>query len=412
MADKKRCIIMGDEIAWVLRNLLGFNRTELQLNLVLTEGTDSSEIDKFHEVSRDWIKNTIADIEAYTDKLIADASVKIIFFAVTVPNDVTSKIRQKRKDIFLVGFNTTYGFSETEQYFAGLDLVKRASCNLVFAEDLKTGLKMIVAPEEAAYSVTKGGVSALNDLVDMTLKRSHLTFTRSTVVAGESVAWRSELVPSSLRYVVDHCIQSNAYKPFGGVTAGHFAVKLNDTTFLTSKRKTNFNDLDRVGLVKVTTDGPDSVIAYGAKPSVGGQSQRIVFSDHKDYDCIVHFHCPKKPDSVVPVVSQKEFECGSHECGKNTSAGLQGFVYDVAENTYKVAGPGVKPDFSAVFLKNHGPNIVFHSSVNPAIITGFIDANFNLGQKTGGYNITGDPMFMNSTQRISIREEGGVGGYE
>lgn len=131
-----------------------------------------------------------------------------------------------------------------------------------------------------------------------------------------------------MRAVVDHCVAANAYKPFQGKTVGHFACRVEGTTdeFLTSVRKSNFNNLDEVGLVRVKTDGPDTVLAYGAKPSVGGQSQRIIFHDHEGYDCIAHFHCPLKENPVddIPVASQREYECGSHECGKNTSDNLKG----------------------------------------------------------------------------------------
>jgi hypothetical protein len=116
------------------------------------------------------------------------------------------------------------------------------------------------------------------------------------------------------------------------------------------------------------TDGPDSVIAYGSKPSVGGRSQRIVFHDHSDHDCVVHFHCPVKPASEVPQVSQRESECGSHECGRNTSRGLRRF--------------GI---LSAVYLQEHGPNIVFHRSIDPQEVINFIEQNFDLSEKTGGY---------------------------
>jgi hypothetical protein len=281
---------------------------------------------------------------------------------------IIGDIRQKRKDIFLVGFKTTCRFDEDAQYVAGLNLCKTASCNLVLANDTGTRLNMVVTPEESRYHVTTNRDEALRGLVEMIGHRTHLNFTRSTVVDGKPVPWDSELVPANLRRVVNYCIDQNAYKPFNGVTAGHFACKLDDTTFLTSIRKTNFNDLSKNGLVKIVTDGPDTVIAYGARPSVGGQSQRIVFHDHPDVDCIVHFHCPIKPDSKVPVVSQREFECGSHQCGNNTSKGLVKFG-----NLY------------AVYLDNHGPNIVFHKSVDPAEVISFIEANFDLDQKTGGF---------------------------
>lgn len=275
-----------------------------------------------------------------------------------------------RKDILLVGFKTTCGESEEVQYLRALEMMKRSSCNLVLANDTKTRVNMIVVPEEAAYCVTTDREKILQELVEMAHLRSHLTFTRSTVVEADPVSWESELVPEALRVVVDHCIDRGAYRRFLGVTAGHFAVKLSNTEFLTSRRRTDFNDMKRVGLVQIRTDGPDSVIAYGSKPSVGGQSQRIIFGQHPEYDCIVHFHCPIRPHSEVPIVSQREFECGSHECGKNTSDGLRRFG-----------------NLSSVYLNNHGPNIVFHSSTNPQEVIHFIETNFDLSQKTGGYQI-------------------------
>lgn len=339
------------------------------------------------------------DVSKLVDQIVQDDTTRIVFFSVAMcdwvpmslnagkyaerlktkdwtnigidlkPADkVINKIRETRKDIFLVGFKTTTNANEDEQYVAGLDLCKRASCNLVLANDTYTRLNMVVTPEEARYHVTNNRMEALTGLVDMTFHRTHLNFTRSTVISGDPVPWTDNRVPSSLRAVVNYCIEQHAYKPFNGVTAGHFACKLDDTTFLTSIRKTNFNDLPKNGLVLVKTDGPDTVLAYGAKPSVGGQSQRIVFHDHPGYDCIVHFHCPLKPNSEVPTVSQREFECGSHQCGANTSHGLKQFG-----------------NLKAVFLDQHGPNVVFPNSIDPQEVINFINDNFDLSQKTGGF---------------------------
>jgi len=293
-----------------------------------------------------------------------------------VPSEkVISSIRRTRKDIFLVGFKTTCGVSPDEQYLAGLNLLKTSSCNLVLANDLKTRKNMIITPEEASYHVTSDRDEALRNLVEMAYLRSHLTFTRSTVINGEPVPWESTDIPNSLRAIVDYCIRGNAYKQFNGATVGHFAAKISPTTFLTSRRKTNFNDLAKLGLVKIETDGPDSVLAYGSKPSVGGQSQRIVFEEHPEYDCIVHFHCPLREDHCddVPVVSQREYECGSHECGQNTSRGLKEFTNRLSPHK-----------FSAVMLDNHGPNIVFNRRIDPSAIIEFIQRNFILSAKTGG----------------------------
>jgi hypothetical protein len=303
-----------------------------------------------------------------SDKYAPRLSSKKQYFLELEPKQkVIKQIRDGRKDIFLVAFKTTSGATEQEQYLAGLNLMKKNSCNLVLANDVVTRVNMIITPEEAKYHVTTDRNEALKQLVDMAYYRSHLSFTRATVVEGTPVDWNSDSVYPSLREVVNFCINQSAYKPFNGATVGHFACKIGEKEFLTSIRKSNFNDLAKNGLVRVITDTEDTVTAFGAKPSVGGQSQRIIFSEHNDYDCIVHFHCPIKANSEVPVVSQREYECGSHECGQNTSNGLKRFG-----------------NLSAVMLDNHGPNIVFHHSINPQEVIDFIKENFDLSDKTGG----------------------------
>lgn len=276
-------------------------------------------------------------------------------------------IRKERKDIFLIGFAATAGDTAEAQYEKGLRTLKESSANLVLSNDVHTMLNMVIVPEEAFYHRTTNRFEALRGLVEMIALRSQLTFTQSTVVAGDAVSWNDDRVAPNLRRVVDHFIDHGAYKPFNGNTAGHFAQKVDDQTFLTSRRKSNFNELGQVGLVLVKTDGPDTVLAYGAKPSVGGQSQRIVFKDHPGYECIVHAHVPLRPTSKVPVRSQREYECGSHQCGKNTSEGLMDF------------GDGIL----AVYLENHGPNIVFRRDTDPEKVIAFAEANFDLASKTG-----------------------------
>lgn len=346
---------------------------------------------------------TNEDVDALLKSIIQDEETKIVFFNVALtdfsgkiledeidsgkyaerlktsegsrkmlltPNDkLISQIRKHRKDIFLVGFKTTCSATEDDQYIAGCTLLKKNSCNLVLANDVGTRTNMIITPEQARYSVTKDRGFVLSELVEMTLRRAQLTFTRSTVVEGESISWNGPEVSSALRQVVDHCIEKGAYKLFNGSTVGHFATKVDDNTFLTSKRKTDFNKLNQIGLVKIESSGIDSVIAHGSKPSVGGMSQRIIFNAHKDLDSIVHFHCPPKPGAQISTRIQKWFECGSHECGQNTLDGLQD-VYD-----------GIK----CVYLDNHGPNIVFNSkAVDPQRVIQFIDENFDLEASTDG----------------------------
>jgi hypothetical protein len=240
---------------------------------------------------------------------------------------------------------------------------------------------MIIVPEEARYFPTKDREAVIERLVSMAVQRAQCHFTRSTVVEGERVAWDSPEIPDNLRKVVDWCIANGAYKPFLGKTAGHFAVRGSmEGEIITSIRKSNFNDLKNVGMVRIRAKGDDKVIAYGAKPSVGGQSQRIVFNEHPQYDCIVHFHCPLKSwpkdayfeaefgtQPEIPVRPQLAYECGSHECGANTSRGLK-----------KIG------NLAAVFLDNHGPNIVFSKNTSAEEVISFISNNFDLKDKTGG----------------------------
>lgn len=293
-----------------------------------------------------------------------------------IPSEkIVSRIRKHRKDIFLVAFKTTTNASEDEMYKAGLRLMKGSHINLVLVNDVRTRLNMVVCPEEARYHVTNERIEAIEGLVEMTLLRSTCHFTRSDVVESKGVPWNSQSIHASLKKVVDHCITRKAYKPIqcnekGEVTAGHFALRGKDGKIITSRRWSNFNDLKKIGMVMIEPTGKDHVIAYGGKPSVGGMSQRIIFNDHPDLDCIVHFHCPMKPDAPdqIPHRPQRPYECGSHECGQNTSQGLR----------------EIEDGIWAVMLDNHGPNIVFRRDVSPERVIKLIERNFDLDEKTGG----------------------------
>lgn len=368
--------------------------THMDVELVLTKMADSNSKIVTNE-----------DVSKLVDELIQDNTVKAIFFNVAMcdfdgqigltqsgkyeprlesrekpghgykiwllPSEkVINKIRKYRKDIFLVGFKTTSNGTQDEQFNKGLNLMKKSSANLVLANDVVTRKNFIITPEEGVYGKDMTRDECLEELVDIAYHRTHLSFTNSTVIAGNPVPWSDERVPSTLRSVVDWCIEKNAYKEFNGATTGHFAAKLGDNKFLTSIRKTNFNDIGSNGMVLVETDGDDSVIAYGVKPSVGGQSQRIIFDKFKETDCIVHFHCPLKENHLdnIPVVSQREYECGSHECGENTARGL-----------------GVFGNLLCVMLDNHGPNIVFNNSIDPQEVITFIENNFDLSSSTSGF---------------------------
>ena len=405
---------------------------------------------------------------------------------------IINKIRKERKDILLVGFKTTCGATKEEQFHKGLKLCKDASANIVFVNDvdknrirnlnsaleskktlsniksksemetayIEEGIKEaeeqieafqnngLVTPEESSYWYNTRD-DALDGLVQMVLDRSHLHFTRSTVVDSETIPWLVEaedgwiedkgkiykhnpLIPTTFAVVFDYVRGAGAYK-LGPTkfTVGHMGIKLGPNEFLTTKRKTDFNKMEEVGLVRVITDDPDDVfgykhffenkevrdlqdklklikerskqdqtendkmwsevwteyykdklaaagqkvIAFGAKPSVGGQSQRSLFETFPDLNCIVHFHCPLKPESreLFNTTPQFSVECGSHECGQNTAMNLKEFKLPSGRSVW------------AVHLDHHGPNIVFDSNTSdPQEIIEFIGTHWALDKKTTG----------------------------
>ncbi len=362
--------------------------------------------------NHEMIGETNEEVNDYVDKILADKDTKIIFMSVamcdfegsvgefksyggpdgekrfwrtrsgkceprlksdtsgwyvelTQAEKVINKIRKQRKDIFLIGCKTTAGVTEEAQYEAGLSLLKKNSCNLVLANDVQTGLNMIICPELAVYSVTHDRDKVLRDLVDIAMSRSKNEFTRTTVVEGTLLPWRDSKVPESLQKVVDWCVEQGAYQAFNNVTVGHFGFKPETDVLYSSRRKQNFNLPECRDLVRVEFS-KDSQKAFGAKPSAGARSQYMVLSKFTKYDCIVHFHCPMKPGANVAVRPQRMFECGSHQCGENTAAGMMEY------------GNGI----AAVMLDKHGPNIVFSRDANPAEVIKFIGENFDLTKRT------------------------------
>ena len=382
---------------------------QLELHLTRMAGNKKTMVWRRGSLSRSQTTNispaleTNDDISFLIDGLMADPEVKMIVFNpalcdyrgsvgdlvgkyaprlktredkrvsidCTPADKIISRIRSQRKDIFLVGFKTTCNANEADQYLEGLRLLKGSSCNLVLANDTGNRRNMIITPEEARYHVTENRDEALSNLVDMAMLRSQLTFTRTIMEEGALIPLTfSHLVPDSFRQVVEYCIEKNAYKTFNGKTVGHYGVKLDENKYLVSRRK---NDHASSSDMIVTILTEDSVVAYGIttqgnwKPSAGAHTQRELFISNPQYDCVIHFHCPLKNDSLVPIVPQRAFECGSQECGLNTSRGM------------KVFG-----NLSAVYLDNHGPNVIFNKDIDPKEVIDFIESNFDLSGKTGG----------------------------
>ncbi len=368
MADPVSDIVTNDDVAHLIDLLVADPATRvIIMNAALCDYDGAileTHIDRPDDIAEDEFFTTPSG--KYETRLKTRDGPQ--FMGLTPADKIVGRIRKERKDIYAVAFKTTTGATPDEQYIAGLNLLKANSLNLVLANDTVTRHNMIIAPEETRYEETNDRNQALGGLIEMIMARKDNTFTRSTVVPGELASWDNDpRIPDNLRTVVNHCVEKGAYKPFRGKTVGHFATRVDDHSVLTSVRKTNFNE--GLDLVQIDYEGLDKVIAHGAKPSVGGQSQRIIFDSYPDVDCIVHAHVPLKenPRDAIPVAPQWQNECGSHQCGKNTSDHLVSFG-----------------EIRAVMLEGHGPNIVFPRNTPAEKVIDFIEANFDLEQKTGG----------------------------
>ncbi|MCA9351317.1 class II aldolase/adducin family protein [Patescibacteria group bacterium] len=294
-----------------------------------------------------------------------------VHMVLTPTDKIIGTIRKNRKDIFLVGFKTTTGETSDVQYQRGLSLLKSNSCNLVLANDTQTRNNMIISPEESRLMEDVDRSKVLENLVDIVLHRTNLHFSSTKMVDADPIPWNSHLVSKNFREVVDHCIANKAYQALNNKTAGHFCIRTGENEFLSSQRKVNHNETSKNGLVRLTVNEQGEITCYGRnKPSAGATSQWQLLKDYPEAQYIVHFHCPLKQSASdsINIQSQREFECGSLECGINTSNGIKKF------------GDGIW----AVMLDNHGPNILWNDSVRSADVISFIERNFKLGEKVGG----------------------------
>ena len=287
---------------------------------------------------------------------------------------IINRIRSTRKDIFLVSFKATYNQPE-ELYSKALAQLKRSSSNLVFANDILTRKNMVVTPEEYPYKYDSR-IAASYSLVDMTLKRLNLHFSRTIMRPIESTADLKELsdtggIPSNFIPVLSYAISHNAFKPFNSKTTGHFGCVVEGQDFqrISSVRKVNHNRVFQEGVAKIYINR-SLIEAGGAKPSVGEHTQQMIYQELQGkVHSIIHFHCPlKNPNKFKARRKQFAYECGSVECGMNTTKGMQDF------------GDGIY----AVHLDQHGPNIAFHRDTDPQKVIEFIDTHWDLKAKEGG----------------------------
>jgi len=300
---------------------------------------------------------------------------------------IIKRIREQRKDIFLVGFKATAGESPQETYKAGLTLLKQSSCNLVFANDVQNHHNMVVTPEEFPYH-DKSRRASVQTLATMIAARTKLDFA-STIMVDDAMAsplllHEKGAIPQNFVPVLKHLIERGAFKPFLGKTSGHFGCKILDSDYIyrriSSVRKVDHNKVFEEGMARIfeardERRGDQSIRAGGRKPSVGEHTQALIYAKLGDaVHSIVHFHCPMREqtnlgrDTIINIASQKEFECGSVQCGENTALNMRMIAHGVW----------------AVHLDGHGPNIAFHKNVSAVHILGLINQYWDLSDKTGG----------------------------
>lgn len=282
------------------------------------------------------------------------------------PSDkLLGKIRKKRPDIFLIGFKTTTGETENDQFLIALKMMKSAKCNLVLANDLHTKLNMVITAEETIYGQSTDRETSLKELVALVNMRSNLTYNQTEWIEKENLSIKK--TPESFQKVVQFLIDNGGFleNNGNGFTPGHFCFKNSENSMISSQRKSNHNKVFTEGMGLVTVKEGEMFRAEGIrKPSVGARSQWILLNAYPDYDCIVHTHNPLKVEGSLNTADQRPYQCGSLECGMNTLHGIDDYE-------------GIK----AVYLSKHGANIIFKSSEDPNKVIDFIKKHLDLGVK-------------------------------
>lgn len=394
----KRVVILGGGTFEPVRNHFAlsapaFGSTAIKLHKLIP----NSELVLTKMADRNSNMKSNSDVENYIDQLLEDQNVGTIILNVafcdfkslpidgiengfhserlktangnfslelTPTNKVITKIRQKRPDIFLIGFKTTTNKSSDEQFLVALQMMKSTKCNLVLANDTVTRNNMVITPEETIYGETTDREKALQELVDITLLRNDLTYNRSNFVDTESTSIKT--TPKTFQKVIQFLIDNDGFleNNGNGFTPGHFCYKIDDKSFLSSQRKANHNLVFTEGMSVVEVEGDTFTVKGRRKASVGARSQWLILQQNPGYDCIIHTHNPLREGSKLPVAEQRPFQCGSLQCGINTVTNMKEF-----------------DGIMAVYLDKHGANILFKSTDNIEKITNFVQENIELGIK-------------------------------
>lgn len=277
--------------------------------------------------------------------------------------EAIAHIKGSSRETFVVAYKQTQCTSTEHQYKIALTFLRKTKINLVLCFDSQLQVWMVVAPEEATYHVTTDRMECFKGLVDMIWHRCQNTYVRTNVIVGDMIQLeKSSTISVEFKQIMNHCMANHVFKLCNGITVGHFAYKLNDEKFYSSIRK--YDHRERVVMTEVRAS-EDKIICVGGKPSAGVQVQRMIFKEHPELNCVLHFHCPLLPSVSLPTTSQREFDCGSLECAKNTLQAMR-----KAEHIW------------VAYSENHGPTLAFNHSHYREVMK-FMDRHFCFDSKTG-----------------------------
>jgi len=285
---------------------------------------------------------------------------------------LVQRLRIERPDIFLCAISVYHTPAAAGRYYPAINAMKiiKYNLHLSISADLEYGDDCVFTPEETSYTDADCDYDFSDIFYELIYRRHNLTYHRTNLVHGRNTPF--DEAPWCFKEVVAYVANNGGFISDNGLgfTPGHFSYRAIDGNYLVSQRKMNHRLVMENGFTLVASNDTVSesgvVTAVGsAKPSVGFTSQKLLFDQYPEYDCIIHTHNPKRQLSLMPTAPQKGYQCGSLQCGQNTVDNLA------------VMGDGI----GAVYLEKHGPNIAFNSSLDPNIVIKFITDNIILGKK-------------------------------
>lgn len=204
----KKIIILGGGTFSYVRNHLAlcapaFGTTARNLHSALGGYANNAHLVLTKMADNSSMLITNEDVEQYIDTLLEDKEVGIIilniafsFFSGQIgdiksdkhaesiktskgecwmrllpENKIIVKIKEKRPDIFLVGFKTTTNKDVTEQFVIGSNMLKKTNCDLVVVNDAVTKDNIIVTPNNEFFGHTTNRNTILRELSEVIRKK-------------------------------------------------------------------------------------------------------------------------------------------------------------------------------------------------------------------------------------------------